>query len=534
MEKRVTIGAPWHVLYKYDRNYHRFLKKIKATGIEIYVKWAEIEKEPGEVDFSNFDMQLENLKKYGVKWQPFLICGPFYSLPYWFLKSKDCYFLKCLEHNIESGIQSIWNPQFKKYVQRFLKLFYDHYKKEDKMIDSILLGISGDYGEAIYPVVGNWEGLYHTHKGFWCNDDFAIIDFRNYLKERFGKITNLNNRWGSSFSSFEEIKPFLKKDAPSRVAMIDMVYWYRLSMIRWAEFWAQEARKLWKNKDIYLVMGGDGSAKEGQHYTEAARIYSKYNIGIRDTNARDDFPYLNIYQLKTVVATNYYGSYCSFESSSGSDEKLIVARTFAFIISNAKEFHEYSFHNNKKVVNNFKKYRELMEIHFERKVEVAILNPEPYVNWVHEHAISWEIKNLPWGLPLKLHALFYKLRYYFDFDIIDDSLIRNGILDNYRVLIIPSFSIIEDDILKIIYKRVNKNKGKTIVFGKEVPEDVYGNKINFGEISHVGSLKGLLKTLKQLNVNVKTRKDGIFEVMDKKGKTICFDEKKNKIYWKRG
>ncbi|HOK55950.1 MAG TPA: family 14 glycosylhydrolase [bacterium] len=530
--KRVTIGAPWHVLYYYDRKYHNYLRKIKATGIETYVKWSDIEKEPGQIDFSNFDRQLEIMKKYGVKWQPFLICGPWYSLPYWFHKSSDCYYFKCLEHSIESGIQSIWNPYFKKYVVRFLNLFYQNYKSKMDLIDSLLLGISGDYGEAIYPVVGNWDGMYHTHKGFWCGDDFAIIDFRDYLKEKFEKIENLNKRWNTSYRSFDEIKPFLKENSPSRPAMIDMVYWYRTSMIKWVEFWVKEARKLWKEKDIYLVMGGDSSAKEGQHYFKAAEICSKYNVGIRDTNARDNFPYLHTYQAKTSVATNFYGNYCSYESSSGSNEKLIVARIFTFIITNAREFHEYSFHSNEKVINNFKKYRKLMEINFKRKVDIAVFYPEPYVNWIHEYAISWEIKNLPWGLPPELHNSFYNLRYYFDFDIVDDSLIRNGILEKYRVLIIPSFSIIEDDIKELIENRI-KNKEKIIVFGKETPEDVYGNKINFGEENHIVSLRKLLKILKNMGINVKERKDGIFEVFDEDGRIICYDEIKNKIFWKR-
>lgn len=529
MGKRVTIGAPWHVLYKYNREYHYFLKKIKATGIEIYVKWAEIEKEPGQIDFSIFDKQLENLKKYGVKWQPFLICGPWYSTPYWFLKSKDCYFLKCLEHEIESGVQSIWNPSFKKYVKRFLKIFYDHYKKEEKMIDSILLGISGDYGEAIYPVVGNWDGLYHTHKGFWCGDALAVEDFRKYLKERYQTIENLNRKWHSSFRSFDQIKPFLKENAPSRRAMIDLVYWYRSSMLEWAEFWVKEARNLWKNKDIYLVMGGDGSAKEGQHYTEAARICSKYNVGIRDTNARDNFPYLHTYQGKTAVSTNFYKSYCSFESSSGSDEKLIVARIFFFIISNGKELHEYSFHHNKKVVENFAKYRDLMEINFKREVKVAVFSSEPYINWNHEHAISWEIKNLPWGLPPKMHKLFYDFRYYFDFDIVDDSLVRNGILENYEILIIPSFSILEDDVVKIIKEK----RMRLIIYGKEILENVDGEKVEFDECIQVESLKELLRTLGNFKINIKFKKDGIFEVTDKKGKVLCYDEKRNKIFWRK-
>ena len=116
-------------------------------------------------------------------------------------------------------------------TRHFLGLVYEHYKSEDSAIDSILLGISGDYGEAIFPCIGNFDGQDHLHRGFWCNDPDAILDFQRHLKKSFRSIKKLNERWGTNYASFEDVKPFLKKDAPSRRAMVDMVYRYRASML---------------------------------------------------------------------------------------------------------------------------------------------------------------------------------------------------------------------------------------------------------------------------------------------------------------
>jgi len=528
--KRINIGGrDWGREYSPEIKKH--LAQIKATTTETYVKWIDIEYEPNQISFKHFDRALEKFTKYGVKWQPFLICGPWYATPYWYKDSKNSHFFRCLEHDKNSGIQSIWNEKFKEPTRRFLKLFHDHYKDREGSIDSLLLGISGDYGEAIYPCIGNFDGQYHTHRGFWCNDKYAIRDFQKHFKAKCKTIKKLNARWGTSYSTFSEVRPFLKKNAPSRRAMVDMVYWYRDSMLKHAEFWIQEVRKLWKTKDVYLCMGGDGSAQEGQHYTAAAKLCAKYKVGIRDTNSRDNFRFLNTYQCSTAVATNYYKTYCGFESSHGSSKKFIVARMFAFIIAGAREFHEYSFLGKKEVIKNFCKFRKWMDIRCQREVDVAVFSSEPYVNWVHEHATAWDIKEFPWGLPKKPHHLFDRLRYHFDFDLVNDSLIRNGILDNYKVLIVPGFTMIEDDIIKIIRKRAKTGR-KVVIYGPNTLETVDEKSVSFENVETIVVLNKLLASLENLNIRVKAKKDGIFEVVDKNKGILCYDENKDLIYWK--
>jgi len=527
--KRINIGGGW--TQGYAPEVKTFFSQIKATTTESYLKWIDIEPEPNQVTFKNFDRMLGYYKKYGVKWQPFLICGPWYATPYWYKESKDSHFFRCLEHDKDSGIQSIWNEKFKKVTRRFLKLVHDHYKTEIDSIDSFLLGISGDYGEAIFPCIGNFDGLYHTHRGFWCSDSYAILDFRKHLKGKFKSIAKLNARWGTSYADFDQVKPFLKKDAPSRRALVDMVYWYRDAMLKHAEFWIKEARKLWKTKDIYLCMGGDGSAQEGQHYTAAAKLCARYKVGIRDTNSRDNFRFLNTYQCPTAVATQFYKTYVGFESSHGSSKKFIVARMFAFIVSNAREFHEYSFQHKPAVIKNFRKFRKFMDLSFERKVDVAVFSSEPYINWLHEHATEWDIKAFPWGMPKKPHHLFDKLRYHFDFDLVNDSLIRNGILDNYKTLIIPGFTIIEDDIIEIIRQRAKAGQ-KIIIYGPNTLETVDEKPLSFEKVETILTLNKLAASLRALDIPVKVKKDGIFEVLDKKNKVLCYNERKDLIYWK--
>ena len=42
------------------------------------------------------------------------------------------------------------------------------------VLEAVMPGICGDYGESIMPVWGNWPGDYHTHLGYWCGGEDAI------------------------------------------------------------------------------------------------------------------------------------------------------------------------------------------------------------------------------------------------------------------------------------------------------------------------------------------------------------------------
>ncbi len=222
----------------------KLYKQMGVTSIQTYIYWNAIENEPGVVDWTKYDADVALFKKQGLKWVPFLIVGPWYVTPEFVRQDKDVVMFRCLEHSRDSAIPSIWSPRLREYVRGFLKKFSDHYSPMG-IFESINLGISGDYGEAIYPAIGNWPTKYHSHPGFWCGDDLAAADFRRAMSELYqGDIGSLNRAWKSHYHSFEEVAPFLPQDAPSRRARLEFLGWYRDSMTRYAEFWLSTAREL--------------------------------------------------------------------------------------------------------------------------------------------------------------------------------------------------------------------------------------------------------------------------------------------------
>src|SRR5665647_1695947 len=137
---------------------------------------------------------------------------------------------------------------------QFIAEFSKHYKNSG-VIESVLLGIQGDYGEAIYSVSGGgWTftipGKYHNHAGYWCDDPYALADFRTFIQKRYKHIAEVNKIWGTSFKAFNNIDFAVIKDqitsvdSPGQTAnpqarrrRIDFIDWYRAAMTNWADWW---------------------------------------------------------------------------------------------------------------------------------------------------------------------------------------------------------------------------------------------------------------------------------------------------------
>ncbi|MCX5759852.1 MAG: beta-galactosidase [Candidatus Hydrogenedentes bacterium] len=206
------------------------LKSLGVTSHEGYVRWNLCEPEEGRYDWSVYDAFVGVYKQTGLKWLPFLIIGSAYSLPDWYYKQPGSQGYVCLEHGEATDVESLWNPVLRGHVARFIQAFCEHYRTTG-VLEGILLGVTGNYGEAIYVATGNdWtsdvHGPYHTHAGYWAGDPYAVKDFQKWLANRYADVAALNKTWGAQFAGFDAVKPFLRKDAPNDRAWLDFCKWY--------------------------------------------------------------------------------------------------------------------------------------------------------------------------------------------------------------------------------------------------------------------------------------------------------------------
>lgn len=422
-------------------------KYLGVTSVESYVTWQTVEPNAkGEWDWSQWDRQVDVLKRAGLKWVPFLILGPAYSTPNWFRESKDHVPCVCLEHGTASKIESLWNPHLPTYIDRFIGEFAKRYR-DSGVIESVLLGIQGDFGEAIYSATGGgWTfiipGEYHNHLGFWCGDEYAIKSFRDWARVRYVSLGRLNSAWGTDFKSFEEAdfpargekqiaelrSGLLAANGRTRRRWLDFVEWYRGEMTRWADWWLGTTRKHFPKTRIYLCTGGDGTPELGANFAAQCRVAAKHNAGVRITNEGSDFGGNFAITRWVAAAGRHYDAYFSFEPASAVNEMGIVARIFNAATAGASGIHDYS--------------------------------PNVIISRARIEAQRANLKYLKHGRPIVPIALWYpnthmtlewggffpkaaELRDVTDLDYVDEDMLLDGALDRYKILVIAHGNIIE-------------------------------------------------------------------------------------------
>jgi len=448
----------------------RRCREAGITSLQSYFFWKEIEKEPGVIDFSSYDPLLEKLRKYDLKWVPFFILGPNYATPDWFKKTERSVFAKCLEHGKESKIQSIWNPFLPAAVDRYLRILSEHYRDKN-ILESICLGISGIWGESIYPAKGDFHENFHTHIGWWCADKYALHSFQKNILQKYGSMDKANNAWGTGFSKKEEIdfpdlrysfsstrqiynlipsflKPVLKSayiflknyskketdDSAFGRRWLDFVDWYASSMTSWAEFWLKTARKYFPENEIYLVCGGNGNPMLGADFSGQAKMAAKYNAGIRITNQTNY--YSQNFALNRLIssACRFYGSYFTTEEGMINKPESLPMRLFDTIASGARGFYCKNIIGTGEDICSKKSFApgiptqgaEILSenIHFLKADEKPVVQAAIFFP---NNAVTFEPAILD-----SVYKQYAELRDVLDFDLADENMLKDGVLKNYK------------------------------------------------------------------------------------------------------
>jgi hypothetical protein len=441
----VTVCTISHTDKDADERLELF-KQMGVTSIQTYIFWNKVENEPGKLDWSEYDADAALFKKHGIKWVPFIIASPWYVTPEFVRRDPQMVMLRCLEHGRDSAIPSIWCPRLRDYVREYLRKFAEHYLPMD-VLESINIGISGDYGEAIFSVLGNWPGEYHSHGGFWCGDALAAADFRRTVKELYkGDLQALNNAWKSKYATFDKVAPFRPETAASERAWLEFLRWYRDSMTAHADFWMSTAREYFPDTEIYLCTGGDMSPEHGSDFSAQAKIAAKYGGGIRITNESSSFPH-NVRLTRMVgSACRFYGAYFGHEPASAVTPVGMLGRLFNAVASGARQLFLYhtpeliGLKEGKPMIGeggrHHVSYRELQKT-TTPAIDVGLFFPTPSSREaVREREAFGD--------------LAADIRRFVDYDFLDDRLVQEGALVGKAVLVLAGASILESRTLAAI------------------------------------------------------------------------------------
>jgi hypothetical protein len=513
----------------------RRFKSLGVTSIESYVTWETCERDgEGQWDWSEWDKTVQVLKDNNLQWVPFLILGPAYSTPDWFRMSEDHYPCRCLEHGFDNQVESLWNPHLSKWIKRFLKAFAERYK-DSGVIESVLLGIQGDFGEAIYSVTGGkWTyqipGIYHNHEGFWCDDPYALADFNKFVRKRYYDVKQLNNAWGTEFKNFgdidfpgrkEKFRAFYKLvhsgDPQARRRWIDFVDWYRAAMTDFSDWWMETTRNYFPNAPIYLCTGGNAIPPHGSNFAEQTRVAAKHDAGIRITNEASNYPENFSITRWVASAGKHYNTYYGFEPAGPENEKGIVARIYNATASGANQLHDYSSNVTRSQSRTNAQQEHIKYLYHvdEPIVPVALWYPDVTltIGWEDQQDRQSKIyADLNYVVELgEYFQKAIKFRDYADFDYIDETMLRTGALSQNKILVIVHGKIMEPSDAEIIADWI-RNGGQVIVmdvpgfesveatpepeqilFGKE---EATRQAIGKGEIVRVNGWDGLAQALR--------------------------------------
>jgi hypothetical protein len=428
-------------------NLHNFAPLAKVLGfnaIEAYMRWNVIEPEQeGVFDFTYYDAVVEKLQSYGLQWFPLLIVGSAYALPDWFLGSEEDKGFACLEHGLSNPIQSIWSPYHERHVTRVLQAFGEHYEKGGSL-RGVRLGPSGNYGESQYPAGGNWPakgGAMHIHIGWWAGDPYGLENFRQTMAGRYSGIEVLNTAWDKKYASFKDVEIILPQQIVSRRQRIDFASWYTDSMTKWCDWWSREARKAMPNTPLYQSAGGWGFVEAGTSYSGQAKSMQQVQGGIRLTNETDSFEQnINATRL-AMTAARHYGIMTGSEPASSHTARGIAGRLFALATSNSDHFFTYqgNLFNDQTAIDQWLQYLPVMEHRRHPLVEVAAYYPET-MNQLEDAAFR---HLYAWGFNPRAAAI----RRVIEIDYMDEQLIRDGFLDQYKALVFCWGNVIEADVL---------------------------------------------------------------------------------------
>jgi hypothetical protein len=419
------------------------IKDLKAQGLdgyEDYIAWGMIEPEEGRFDWSHHDKMQKILSEAGLPYIAYIWC---HIPPSWLRNDPRATLMTCNAHGQKCYMFSIFDPRTIKWYEHFYRAL--HVRFGDK-ITEVYACILGPYGEGNYPLpYVNWVvQLGHCHEGYWCADPYAFLSFKTAMREKYQDINSLNKAWNTNLKSFEEITfpeeiskdtipDFSSRPVSQRRFWLDFIHWYHESLIGFAE------------KSIELVVGIFGrekvSAKPGGNSRWMNPLsWGTYNPGFARLAGRLHVPMQSAdsggaywADKWTSTAYHFYSVEYRTEAAGHLEGGTFVKRVFVDASCGASRLFSYEL---AELLPSCKKYLHLYT--GERGItDVALLAPTTlyYLN----------------GNVMRIVERGELLRDLFDYDVLDELLISDGALSNYRILFADNCRVIERDIiLKIL------------------------------------------------------------------------------------
>jgi len=296
---------------------------------------------------------------------------------------------------------------------------------------------------------------------FYCNDDYARASFRDFLSHRYDSLADFNRAWSTTCNAFAEVDYPAEADQKNPRPWLDFIRWYYDSMTEFTAFVAATYRIHFPKALLMLPMGGGAEpVYYGQDNTAQPKAMKAHGVHIRTTNAVSTHVHVHVHgdesipekfqinysRLKRIItAAKYYDSPVWLEPPYPPALDAVGNTTMIFeaLCCGATGFYNWSrsIHQH---LDIYEKYKDLMNV--ERPiVDTAVLFP------LCDHRLRRDSH-----FPEIFQQGCAEIRKITDFDVLDDNLISDGALQNYRRLIIMEGNVIEQPTFEAIRRWIEQ------------------------------------------------------------------------------
>ncbi len=417
------------------------LKRIGVFADCDYQAWSLTEPTKGNWDFSRYIKTAQTVKQAGLGYIPF--CWVHYA-PQWFIDSPEFTPYKCLEHGEELIQLSPWSPN----VWDIYRSYYQAQKKAmGEYIGWIRVATPSDYGEIGYPAgMTSWlVPQKHAHAGYWCGDKYAVADYQSEMRKKFKTLGALNARWGTSFTRWKVVTmPATLNNADRLKAeksgkstdmrrWLDFLDWYNGFWVRFVPKLSGVIRESYPTSKQILSIGyGADKNYFGNDVTRLVKMAKKTGVALQTPG---NVSYYS--QKRTSTACRFYGVPYYTEPPGDVDANAEMTRLFNDIGNGIDVFFDYP-QNMDRVRPQLKAYKGYMT------------GSKPVVDFaIFNSTTSFRLNDDDAAYPLPSYLLGESSEQY-DYDVVDENLIADGILSHYRVLAYVYGNTTEQNTLKKI------------------------------------------------------------------------------------
>lgn len=181
------------------------IKKAGFNTVRAWFVWNAIERREGEIDYEYISEFLSLAEKVGLKVG---ILFHMHACPDWAVKKYPQYFY-------EDEKQIPFQPAVRANTPsgNWPGLCYDHEEvreMEKRFIEGVIKETKKYSCVSFYEPMNEphqWNDFRQNPIGIFCYCDASVKKFREWLKEKYKTIDNLNVAWGHFYDSFDEVRP---------------------------------------------------------------------------------------------------------------------------------------------------------------------------------------------------------------------------------------------------------------------------------------------------------------------------------------